>query len=92
MWASGVDIDFDVLDTASGAHGVPPATNQFDRRNDCSASPARRHDTASAGASTGAVTGRCRALIRTLANWWSTPRHSCDRKKADAQPDQQARQ
>ncbi|MEP7305015.1 MAG: hypothetical protein ABJA98_05815 [Acidobacteriota bacterium] len=60
MWASGVDIDFDALDTASGARGVPPPTDQFDRRDHWSASPARRHDTASAGASTGGVTGKGR--------------------------------
>jgi acyl transferase domain-containing protein len=34
VWASGVDIDFDALDTASRARGVPPPTGSFERRDD----------------------------------------------------------
>ena len=93
VWASGVDIDFDALDAASVARGVPPPTDQFDRRNHWSASPARRHDTASAGASTGGATEKTPDdVIRALATRWSVSQHPCDRKKAEAQPSQQARQ
>ena len=81
IWASGVDIDFDVLDAASGARGVPP-TDHCDRRDCWSASPVRRHDTASAGASTGGVTGNVPGLVQPALEQWpirratSAPRRS----------------
>ena len=53
VWGSGVDIDFDPLTATSGARGVLLPTKSIDRRECWIAPPARRHDTASAGASTG---------------------------------------
>jgi acyl transferase domain-containing protein len=56
VWDSEVDIDFEAHNTTFGARGVPMPISHFDRRECWIAPPARRQDTAPAGASTGGTT------------------------------------
>jgi acyl transferase domain-containing protein len=82
VWASEVGIDFEALDPASGARGVPLPTDQCDRRDHWGASPARRHDTASAGASTGAATEKIPVSDLPALGLWLNRRATSIRRQS----------